>query len=85
MPRYLYLLRHAESSEKLPGQPDKERELTSRGIREAILVGSYLYKENISFDTVLCSIAERAKATANLMSDAMKFKTEKNCVGGSFV
>lgn len=77
MPRYLYLLRHAESSEKLPGQPDKERELTSRGIREAILVGTYLYKENISFDTVLCSIAERAKSTANLMADAMKFKTEK--------
>jgi phosphohistidine phosphatase len=71
------LLRHSESSEKLPGQPDKERELTSRGIREAILVGSYLYKENISFDTVLCSTAERAKATANLIADAMKFKTEK--------
>jgi len=70
------LLRHAESSEKLPGQPDKERELTSRGIREAILVGTYLYKENISFDTVLCSVAERAKSTANLMADAMKLKTE---------
>ena len=77
MPRYLYLLRHAESSEKLPGQPDKERDLTSRGIREAILVGTYLYKENISFDTVLCSIAERAKSTASFMADAMKFKTEK--------
>jgi phosphohistidine phosphatase len=77
MPRYLYLLRHAESSEKLPGEPDKERELTSRGIRETILIGAYLYKENTSFDTVLCSVAERAKATANLMADAMKFEIEK--------
>ena len=77
MPRYLYLLRHAESDEKLPGQPDKERELTSRGMREAILVGAYLLKENTSFDTVLCSVAERAKATANLMADAMKFDLEK--------
>jgi phosphohistidine phosphatase len=77
MPRYLYLLRHAESSEKLPGQPDIERELTSRGMREAILVGSYLYKENTSFDTVLCSVAARAKATATLMADAMKFENEK--------
>lgn len=77
MPRYLYLLRHAESSEKLPGQPDKERELTSRGIREAILVGAYLYREKTSFDIVLCSVAARAQATANLMADAMKFENEK--------
>lgn len=77
MPRYLYLLRHAESSEKLPGQPDKERELTPRGMREAILLGAYLHKENTSFDTVLCSVAERAKATANLIADAMKFDLEK--------
>ena len=77
MPRYLYLLRHAESSEKLPGEPDKERDLTSRGIRETILVGSYLYKENTSFDTVLCSVAARARETASLMADAMKFENEK--------
>ena len=77
MPRYLYLLRHGESSEKQPGQPDKDRELTSRGVRETILVGSYLYKENTSFDIVLCSVAERARATAGLMADAMKFENEK--------
>jgi phosphohistidine phosphatase len=71
------LLRHAESSEKLPGQPDKERELTSRGVREAILIGSYLHKENTSFDAVLCSIAVRARATAGLMADTMKFESEK--------
>ena len=61
----------------MPGEPDKERELTSRGMRETILVGAYLYKENTSFDIVLCSVAERAKATANLMADAMKFEIEK--------
>ena len=77
MSRYLYLLRHAESTEKLPGQPDKDRELTSRGVRETLLIGSYLYKENASFDTVLCSTATRARTTAGLMADAMKFQTEK--------
>ena len=77
MPRYLYLLRHAESSEKQHGQSDKERELTSRGVREALLIGTYLYKENISFDTVFCSVAVRAKATAGLIADAMKFSIEK--------
>jgi phosphohistidine phosphatase len=76
MPRYLYLLRHAESGEKLPGQPDKERELTSRGVRETILVGSYLLKEDTSFDVVLCSVATRARQTANFMADAMKFENE---------
>jgi phosphohistidine phosphatase len=77
MSRYLYLLRHAESTEKLPGQPDKERELTSRGVRETLLIGSYLYRENTSFDTVLCSTAIRARTTAGLMADAMKFQMEK--------
>lgn len=77
MPRYLYLLRHAESTERVDSQHDKERELTQRGIREALLIGTYLYKENTSFDTVLCSIAVRAKATAELIADAMKFGPEK--------
>jgi len=56
---------------------DKERELTPRGVREALLIGTYLSKENTSFDTVLCSIATRAKATASLIADAMKFESEK--------
>jgi len=77
MPRYLYLLRHGDSGEKQPGQQDKERDLTSRGVRETLLVGSYLYKENTMFDAVLCSTAKRAKETASLMADAMKFDNEK--------
>lgn len=77
MPRYLYLLRHAESKEKLPSQPDRERELTQRGVREALLIGSYLYKEKTTFDSVLSSVAVRAKATANLLAEAMKFAPEK--------
>lgn len=77
MPRYLYLLRHAESDEKQHGQLDKERELTHRGVREALRIGTYLYKENTTFDTILCSIATRAKATASLIADAMKSEREK--------
>lgn len=77
MPRYLYLLRHAESIGKGPGQLDKERDLTARGLREALIIGTYLYKENISFDTILTSPATRAKATASIIVDAMKADTEK--------
>ena len=73
MPRYLYLLRHAESAEKQFGQQDKERELTQRGVREATLIGAHLYKENISFNAIFSSSAERARTTATIVADAMKF------------
>ncbi|MEJ1241550.1 histidine phosphatase family protein [Chryseolinea sp. T2] len=73
MPRYLYLLRHAESAEKHFGQQDKERELTQRGVREATLIGAHLYKENISFGAIFSSSAERARTTAGIVADAMKF------------
>ena len=76
MPRYLYLLRHAESKEKLPSQPDRERELTQRGVREALLIGNYLHKEKTTFDAVLSSVAIRARATATLLAEAMKFDPE---------
>jgi len=72
MPRYLYLLRHAESKEKQVGQNDEERVLTPRGMREALLMGSYLYKEKTSLDAIISSIAERAKATAGLVVDGLK-------------
>ncbi len=48
MHRYLYLLRHAESKEKQVGQDDHERKLTPRGMREALLIGTYLFKEKTS-------------------------------------
>jgi phosphohistidine phosphatase len=77
MPRYLYLLRHAESREKQHNEVDKERDLTARGLRESVLIGTYLFKENTQFDAVHCSVAQRAKATASLIADAMKLKVEK--------
>lgn len=76
MPRYLYLLRHAESAEKQFGQQDKERELTQRGIRESLLIGSHLYKESVSPDAIFASSAERARTTAGIVADAMKFDAE---------
>ncbi len=77
MPRYLYLLRHAESKEKKIGQNDQERVLTPRGMREALLIGTYLYKEKTTFDVIISSTAERAKATAGLVVDGLKISDEK--------
>lgn len=76
MPRYLYLLRHAESAEKQLGQQDKDRELTQRGVREALLIGAHLYKENISLSAIYASSAERARTTAGIVADAMKLDAE---------
>ena len=38
-----FQLQTAETAEKHFGQQDKERELTQRGVREALLIGSHLY------------------------------------------
>jgi phosphohistidine phosphatase len=73
MHRYLYLLRHAESKEKQVGQDDHERKLTPRGMREALLIGTYLFKEKTVIDVIISSTAERAKATAGLVVDGLKW------------
>jgi phosphohistidine phosphatase len=67
------LLRHAESKEKQIGMDDHDRKLTPRGMREALLMGSYLFKEKTKLDIILCSTAERAKATAGLIVDGLKW------------
>lgn len=79
MLRYLYLLRHAESKEKQLGQDDQDRKLTPRGMREALLMGTYLYKEKTKLDVIISSTAERARATAGLVVDGLKWDN-KNIV-----
>jgi phosphohistidine phosphatase len=77
MPRYLYLLRHAQSAEKQIGQSDRDRELVPDGVKQSLLIASYLRDQKIKLDIIMCSVAERAKATAGLISDALKFDLEK--------
>jgi len=77
MPRYLHLMRHTQSAEKQIGQRDETRELTPEGVKQALLIGNYLFQQKISPDCILCSPAERAKATANLVSDALRLDPEK--------
>ena len=77
MQRYLYLLRHSESKEKQVGQDDHERKLTPRGMREALLIGTYLFKEKTTIDVIISSTAERAKATAGLVVDGLKWDSQR--------
>ena len=77
MPRYLYLVRHAQSAEKQVNQNDFGRELTSTGVKQALLVGNYLLQQQIMPDVIMTSTAERARMTANVLADALKADPEK--------
>lgn len=77
MPRYLYLVRHAQSAEKQVNQNDFGRELTSTGVKQALLVGNYLLQQQIMPDVIMTSTAERARMTARMIADALKTDIEK--------
>lgn len=77
MSRYLYLLRHAQSADKQPGEHDIDRELTPTGVKQALVIGTYLHRQQLPFDTIICSVAERARATAGLIADALKTDLDK--------
>lgn len=77
MPKNLLLLRHAESVEKLPGQDDRQRDLTANGMRQAARIGSFLYHEKISVDCIYTSNAIRALRTTEMVIDGMKLPSER--------
>ncbi len=77
MPRTLYLLRHAQSAEKQVGHTDKDRDLTTMGIKDVMLIGSYIQKHNLPIDIIITSAAERAKTTARYLADNLKFDLDK--------
>ncbi|MBR7744556.1 histidine phosphatase family protein [Phycicoccus sp. BSK3Z-2] len=67
--RTLVLLRHAKTEESNPGG-DHDRELTTRGRRDAAEAGRWLCRTGIGIDEVLCSTAERAKQTCEAVWEA---------------
>lgn len=77
MIHYLYLLRHAQSADKQMGQHDKDRELTSKGLKDALIIGDYIKKQNLPVDIIITSPAERALATSRYVAEAMRFDADK--------
>ena len=61
--RRLYLLRHAKSSWKEAGLPDRERPLAPRGRRAAKAMARHLADAGIEPQLVLCSPARRSLET----------------------
>ncbi len=58
----LIVMRHAKAGE-LPGGPDEERALRSRGRRDATAAGQWLALRGFIPDMVICSAARRARQT----------------------
>ena len=67
----LYLLRHAKSSWDDPTLPDRERPLTPRGRRDAKRIAKHLARRTMEPELVLCSSAERTRATLELVRPAL--------------
>lgn len=77
MPRYLYLLRHAQSAEKQHGQADIDRPLTRLGMKQSLLIANYFTRQKTFPDMIMSSIADRAKATATLIAEKLGYESDR--------
>jgi phosphohistidine phosphatase len=87
MLKRLYLLRHAKSSWDDSAVSDHDRPLSPRGNRAAKLVAGHLRRERIVPALVLCSSANRALQTLELIAPAFDVdvhaKIERGLYGAS--
>ena len=65
----IYLMRHAKSSREDPALPDRERTLTERGQKDALLMATVLKDRHVQVDALIASPAIRALTTANIVAD----------------
>src|SRR5688572_18557067 len=77
MTRHLYLLRHAQSAERQHSQSDFARELTPDGMGQAMRVARFLKEQKTFPEIIHASRAVRAKSTANLIAEALRFDETK--------
>lgn len=70
------LLRHAKSSWDQTHLPDHLRPLAPRGRKAAPRMGKYMAQNNLIPDRVLCSTAQRALETWNLVSEQIEGSVE---------
>jgi phosphohistidine phosphatase len=66
----LLLLRHAKADNAAPGSSDINRSLNERGKIEAQAIGTFIRKQNLAIELVLCSPAVRARETTELVLSA---------------
>ncbi len=76
----LWLLRHAEAAD---GEPDDQRPLTERGVRQAEAAGAALARLGVSIDVCLSSPKRRALQTAQLVCERLgaELRTDRALAG----
>ena len=79
----LLLLRHAKSSWADRTLADHDRPLAARGRRAARLIGAHLRAQHTKLDLVLCSSAQRARQTLDLIAPAGQIQIESGLYGAS--
>jgi phosphohistidine phosphatase len=67
----LYLLRHAKSSRADSSLADRERPLAARGRRDSKRIAKHLLENATEPELVLCSTAERARETLELLRPSL--------------
>jgi phosphohistidine phosphatase len=67
----LLLLRHAKSRWDEPGVDDHARDLAPRGLKAARRMGQLMRELGLVPDLVLCSTAQRARHTWQIVADAL--------------
>ncbi len=72
----LILVRHAHTENSSDTGKDIDRKLTSEGMKNASLVGKYLKDEDIKPQALVCSNAQRALLTAELVASQLKFELD---------
>lgn len=65
--RELILLRHAHAEPPAPGQPDRDRPLSTDGHAEAEAAARWLLEQRLVPDCVLCSPARRTRETLEIV------------------
>lgn len=68
--RLLIVMRHAKAGE-LPGGPDFERALKSRGRSDSAAAGEWLRSRGFQPDAVICSAARRTRQTWQYVSEVL--------------
>ena len=76
MAKNLFLVRHAKSDWSIPGQKDFDRELNVRGNNDAPRMGRKLHDLGLKPDLIISSPANRAKHTAELIAEQLKYDTD---------
>jgi phosphohistidine phosphatase len=77
MAKNLFLVRHAKSDWSVSGQKDFERQLNGRGLNDAPKMGRKLYEMGMKPDLIISSPAVRARLTAELIAEQLKYDTDK--------